>query len=76
MIHQAITLIYTSVERKIRNCICPDTMYHILIYFENPANREEGYQIIVTKSHEQVNKEKKERTQNLTRFGNLLTSSR
>ena len=41
----------------------------------NPINREEGRQRTVTKSHEQLNKEKKERTQVLTRHSNLPTSS-
>ena len=40
-----------------------------------PNNRENGHQRIVNQSHEQLNKEKKERTQDLIRFNNLPTSS-
>ena len=45
------------------------------ITVENTRNREDGYQRIANQSHEQLSKEKKERTQDLTRFDNLPTSS-
>ena len=61
------------ISGKILKIILIDIFF--LIFVGNLRDKEEGHQRIVNQTHEQLNKEKKERTQDLTRFGNLPTSS-
>ena len=56
-------------------CFDLEKSYIVDPYAGNPINREDGHHRTTTKRHEQETKEKKERKQDLTRFGNLPTSS-